>query len=179
MTSGTMLDPICDMIVELSEARDQGLTIELGAREFAFCAHGCLVKFAKSPQAYIPKVDAWLAQQHSDPLQAVPSGERAPVHLEVRLLKDNATYSVRYACACGCNPQVKLQAAMPAAHEHCCCGIAHAAGADARQHLEAYLADRKASGEDAGRSYAVTEVTLTDPWGAPLSAAYAIPSPTA
>ena len=67
MTSTKMLDPICDMIVDLAEARDQGLTMELGDREFAFCAHGCLVKFAKSPQAYIPKVDAWLAQQqHGD-----------------------------------------------------------------------------------------------------------------
>jgi hypothetical protein len=55
------------MIVGLAEARDQGLTMELGDREFAFCSHGCLVRFAKSPQTYIPKVDAWLAQQqHGD-----------------------------------------------------------------------------------------------------------------
>lgn len=60
MTRTTMIDPVCDMIVDLAAARDQGLTIELGEREFAFCAHGCLVTFAKSPQAYISKVDAWL-----------------------------------------------------------------------------------------------------------------------
>lgn len=63
MTEGTLLDPVCDMIVDVAEARDEGLTMELGAREYAFCAQGCLLKFAKSPQAYIPKVDAWLAAQ--------------------------------------------------------------------------------------------------------------------
>jgi len=72
MTPTKMLDPICDMIVDLAEARDQGLTMELGEREFAFCAHGCLVKFAKSPQAYIPKVDAWLAQQEHGDHHATP-----------------------------------------------------------------------------------------------------------
>lgn len=64
MTPTKLIDPICDMTVDLAEARDQGLTMELGAREFAFCGHGCLVTFAKSPNAYIPKVDAWLAAQH-------------------------------------------------------------------------------------------------------------------
>jgi YHS domain-containing protein len=176
MTRTTMLDPVCDMIVDLAEARDQGLTMELGAREFAFCAHGCLVTFAKSPQAYIPKVDAWLkAGEHRDE-QVTPYGQ---VDLQVKLLKGNDSYSVRYACACGCNPQVKLRAGAPSAHEHCCCGIAHAAGPGAREHLETYLAERKAAGEDAGRGYAVTEVALTDPWGGPLPAAYAIPSPSA
>jgi YHS domain-containing protein len=58
-----MLDPICDMIVDLAEARDQGLTLEINEREFAFCGQGCLLAFAKSPQAHIPKVDAWLAGQ--------------------------------------------------------------------------------------------------------------------
>ena len=59
--AATMLDPVCDMIVDVVEARDQGLTLELGEREYAFCGQGCLVTFAKSPQTYIPKVDAWLA----------------------------------------------------------------------------------------------------------------------
>ncbi len=56
-----ILDPICDMVVDVAEARDQGLTMELADREYAFCSHGCLVKFAKSPSLYTPKVDAWLA----------------------------------------------------------------------------------------------------------------------
>ena len=63
VTTTSLLDPICDMIVEVVPARDQGLTMELGDREFAFCGQGCLVQFAKSPQAYIPKVDAWLAAE--------------------------------------------------------------------------------------------------------------------
>jgi YHS domain-containing protein len=72
MTTSKMLDPICDMIVDLAEARDQGLTMELADREFAFCGHGCLVRFAKSPQTYIPKVDAWLAQQERVDQHATP-----------------------------------------------------------------------------------------------------------
>jgi len=72
MTRSKMLDPICDMIVDLAEARDQGLTMELGEREFAFCGHGCLVRFAKSPQAYIPKVDAWIAGQDRGEHHATP-----------------------------------------------------------------------------------------------------------
>lgn len=63
-----LLDPVCDMIVVVAEAHDQGLTMDLGDREYAFCAQGCLVKFAKSPQSYTAKVDAWLAAggAHSD-----------------------------------------------------------------------------------------------------------------
>jgi YHS domain-containing protein len=60
MASAKILDPICDMIVDLDEAREQGLTLEYGGREYGFCSAGCQQKFAKSPQAYMPKVDAWL-----------------------------------------------------------------------------------------------------------------------
>ena len=63
MTNTTkILDPICDMIVDIAEARDQGLSMEFGDREYAFCSHACLVKFAKSPQTFVPKVEAWLAK---------------------------------------------------------------------------------------------------------------------
>jgi hypothetical protein len=48
------------MVVKLAEARDNGLTIERPEREYGFCSHGCLVTFAKSPQSYVGKVDAWL-----------------------------------------------------------------------------------------------------------------------
>jgi YHS domain-containing protein len=65
--SQKILDPVCDMIVDLEEARDAGLTLEYGEREFGFCAAGCQAKFAKRPPDYIPKVDAWLAgQSHAD-----------------------------------------------------------------------------------------------------------------
>jgi len=59
--STRILDPICDMVVELAEARGQRLAIERPEREYGFCSHGCLVKFAKSPQSYVGKVDAWVA----------------------------------------------------------------------------------------------------------------------
>jgi len=48
------------MVVDLADARDQGLTIERSEREYAFCSQGCLVKFAKSPPSYVGKVSAWL-----------------------------------------------------------------------------------------------------------------------
>ena len=87
MTPTKLLDPICDMIVDIAEARDQGLTMEMPEREYAFCSPGCLTKFAKSPQSYIPKVEAWLAagaqsthatgHAHSDELPTIDQGMRA------------------------------------------------------------------------------------------------------
>jgi YHS domain-containing protein len=62
METTKILDPICDMIVGVDEARDQGLTLEYPDREYAFCSPGCQEKFAKDPKSYIPKVEAWLAQ---------------------------------------------------------------------------------------------------------------------
>lgn len=98
------------------------------------------------------------------------------IDLKAHLMRDGETLSVRYVCACGCKPQVKLRAGDAATHEHCCCGIAHAAGPEAREHLEEYLSARKQAGEDPDRTYALTGVTLTDPRGGSVSAAYAIPS---
>jgi YHS domain-containing protein len=66
VTAAKMLDPVFDMIVDLAEARDQGLTLELPDREYAFCGHGCQTKFAKSPGTYKAKVDAWLAAESRD-----------------------------------------------------------------------------------------------------------------
>ena len=99
-----------------------------------------------------------------------------PIELRAHLMRDGETLSVRYGCACGCKPQVKLGVGAPAAHEHCCCGIAHAAGPDAREHLEQYVSARKVAGEDPDRTYALTEIKLADPRGGSVSAAYAIPS---
>jgi YHS domain-containing protein len=61
MTSAKILDPICDMVVDLAEARDQGLTVEYAERAYGFCSAGCKTKFGKDPAAYVPKVEAWLA----------------------------------------------------------------------------------------------------------------------
>ena len=81
-----LLDPICDMIVDVAEARDQGLTLERPEREYAFCSAGCLAKFAKDPARYITKVDAWLAaggeaehhaaHKHADELPMIDNGMR-------------------------------------------------------------------------------------------------------
>jgi YHS domain-containing protein len=67
---GKMLDPVCDMIVDVAEQREQGLTIERPEREYAFCGAGCLERFAKDPKRYIPKVERWIA-----------TGESAPPHM--------------------------------------------------------------------------------------------------
>ena len=62
-----MLDPVCDMVVDLAEQREQGLTIERPEREYAFCSAGCLERFAKDPKRYIGKVERWLATGESAP----------------------------------------------------------------------------------------------------------------
>ena len=67
MSDNKIIDPVCDMIVSIPEARDRGLTLEYPEREYAFCAPGCQTKFAKSPQSYVPKVEAWLAQREAEP----------------------------------------------------------------------------------------------------------------
>ncbi|HET8569241.1 MAG TPA: hypothetical protein VFM93_09665 [Candidatus Limnocylindria bacterium] len=60
-----VLDPICDMVVDVAEARADGRTLVHDGREFAFCAVGCLRRFEKDPARWIPKVDAWQAHQAS------------------------------------------------------------------------------------------------------------------
>ena len=84
--TSTILDPICDMVVDVAEARDQGLSLERPEREYGFCSAGCLAKFAKAPTMYIPKVEAWLAADargdhatghaHSDALPMIDQGMR-------------------------------------------------------------------------------------------------------
>lgn len=102
-----------------------------------------------------------------------------PIEFTTKLLRDGETFGVRYVCDCGCRPQVRLRRDAPAAHEHCCCGIAHAAGPDARTHLDSYLAERKAAGEDVDRTYAISEARVSDPWGGVVAVAYAVPVPVA
>ena len=55
-----LLDPVCDMIVAVDEARENGLTLEMPDREYAFCSQGCMTTFAKAPQRFRSKVDAWV-----------------------------------------------------------------------------------------------------------------------
>lgn len=56
-----ILDPVCDMIVAIADARGNGLTLEMDDREYAFCSPGCMQTFAKSPQRFRAKVDACVA----------------------------------------------------------------------------------------------------------------------
>lgn len=69
-----MLDPVCGMVVDLAGARDAGLVLERPEREYAFCAAGCLSSFAKGPERYIPKVEAWLAAGGPDAAHAHHDG---------------------------------------------------------------------------------------------------------
>ena len=64
-TGAKMLDPVCDMIVDVAEQRENGLTLERPEREYAFCGPGCLQTFARDPKRYIPKVERWLATGES------------------------------------------------------------------------------------------------------------------
>ena len=56
----TLLDPVCDMIVAVDDARENGLTLDMPDREYAFCSQGCMTTFAKAPQRFRSKVDAWV-----------------------------------------------------------------------------------------------------------------------
>ena len=60
MTPTKLLDPVCDMIVAVADARENGLTLEMPDREYAFCSQGCMTTFAKAPQRFRSKVDAWV-----------------------------------------------------------------------------------------------------------------------
>ncbi len=59
-----MLDPVCDMIVAIDDAREHGLTLEMDDREYAFCSAHCMQTFAKAPTRFRAKVDAWVAANH-------------------------------------------------------------------------------------------------------------------
>ena len=81
-----LLDPVCDMIVDVADARENGLTLERPEREYAFCSAACLAKFAKAPASYAAKVDAWVARPaaaehhpepaHADALPVIDQGMR-------------------------------------------------------------------------------------------------------
>lgn len=78
MSDGTIVDPVCDMIIGIEEAREAGLTLEYPDREYAFCSPSCQAKFAKDPKSFVPKVDAWLARRESDAHSGADGHARAP-----------------------------------------------------------------------------------------------------
>jgi len=78
VNGGKIIDPVCDMIVIIDEARDAGLTLEYPDREYAFCAPSCQAKFAKDAKAFIPNVEAWLARRQDEAHPSVESHAHAP-----------------------------------------------------------------------------------------------------
>ena len=86
-----LLDPICDMVVDVDEARESGLTLAMPDREYAFCSPGCLQRFAKSPDMYRAKVDAWLA---------APKHEEQHMHREELPVIDNGMREWYKSCRC-------------------------------------------------------------------------------
>jgi len=107
MTSAKILDPICDMVVDLAEARDEGLTVEYAEREYGFCSSGCKTKFAKDPAAYVPKIEAWVAtaaHAHAggdDAHRSTTAGELPNIDAGMR-----AWYSSCRCCLSDAYPQV-------------------------------------------------------------------------
>lgn len=53
-----IIDPVCDMTVNVAAAAAKGLTLELEGRTYAFCAKRCLRDFAADPAKWIAKADA-------------------------------------------------------------------------------------------------------------------------
>ncbi len=100
------------------------------------------------------------------------------VNFIVRQLSSRPDFMlVRYDCACCCKPNAEYQkGTQEVGYEHCCCGNVHFLGPEAREHLEAYLDQRKAEGmdDDVG-GYTLYDAEVTAPWGGTVPVAYAIP----
>lgn len=58
-TVAKILDPVCDMIVDVEEQRRAGLTSEHASKTYAFCGPGCKRTFDKDPSKYAAKVAQW------------------------------------------------------------------------------------------------------------------------
>lgn len=107
MTSAKILDPICDMVVDLAESREQGLTLEYPEREYGFCSAGCQAKFAKNPATYVPKVEAWLAGARGD-AHAASAAHPHPASNDLPDIDDGmrAWYSSCRCCLSDAYPRV-------------------------------------------------------------------------
>jgi YHS domain-containing protein len=72
ITMAQILDPVCDMIVDVEQQKQKGLTSELMGKTYAFCSGGCKKTFDKDPGKFTAKVSAWEASggpgmhEHSD-----------------------------------------------------------------------------------------------------------------
>ena len=56
-----ILDPVCDMIVDIDKQKEKGLTTDLLGKTYAFCSPGCKKTFDKDPGKYTAAVSAWEA----------------------------------------------------------------------------------------------------------------------
>ncbi len=108
MTGGKILDPVCDMIVDLAGARDQGLTIEYPEREYGFCSAGCLTKFAKNLSAYAAKVEGWLGAGADVAHPAAPDAHPHPATGSLPVIDAGmrAWYSSCRCCLSDAHPSV-------------------------------------------------------------------------
>ena len=53
-----MLDPICDMVVDVSDAQSEGRTVDYRSRTYAFCSDNCVAAFNADPVKWAAKADA-------------------------------------------------------------------------------------------------------------------------
>ncbi|MEP6693721.1 MAG: hypothetical protein ABJB39_03665 [Chloroflexota bacterium] len=53
-----LIDPVCDMAVNVEEARANGLVVEHEDRVYAFCARRCLKDFTADPPRWLARADA-------------------------------------------------------------------------------------------------------------------------
>lgn len=63
LAEGTILDPVCDMVVDVEEQRGHQLTTEHAGKTYAFCSSGCKRSFEGDPPRYTAKVAAWEASR--------------------------------------------------------------------------------------------------------------------
>lgn len=64
-TMAKILDPVCDMVVDVEEQRGAGLLSEQQGKTYAFCGPGCKRAFDKDPAKYLDKVASWEQAQAS------------------------------------------------------------------------------------------------------------------
>lgn len=53
----TVIDPVCDMTVDVAKAEANGLLVEHEGRTYAFCRSGCKRAFLEDPAEYIAKAE--------------------------------------------------------------------------------------------------------------------------
>jgi YHS domain-containing protein len=46
-------DPVCGMHVDPDDARNRGLSLEHGDREYIFCGKGCFLEFRDDPDRFL------------------------------------------------------------------------------------------------------------------------------